>query len=98
MVQCRMMLDFRRRPPDMIVEEELRRIRDAFSSWLDEAYGEENVDLCYVTHEGMYDEDIDPDPPGWGLSVDEMMELIPGETLEEKRAYIENALRDLEDE
>jgi hypothetical protein len=89
MIQCRMMLDFRRRSSDMIMEEELRVIQDAFSTWLDERYGESNVDLCHVTHQGMYDEDLDPHPEGWGMDEDEIWDRIPGETQEEKRAWIE---------
>lgn len=98
MVQCRMMLDFRERPPDMIVPEELRELQKIFSEYLDNRYGEGNVDLCYITHEGMYREDIDEAPEGWGLSNEEMWELIPGETEGEKRAYIEDKMRGIDPE
>ena len=95
MVQCRMMLDFRRRPREMIVEEELNVIQQAFSDWLDERYDSINVDLCSVTHEGLYNEDEDPHPEGWGLSEEELWELIPGDTDEEKRKNVERAMRDI---
>lgn len=98
MVQCRMMLDFRRRPPDMIVEEELRVIQSAFSEWLDERYGEHNVDLCFITHEGLFNEDTDEPPVGWGLSHEEMWELIPGDTEEEKKAFVEKTMEGVDPE
>jgi hypothetical protein len=93
MVLCRMLLDFRNRPRDMIVDEELSIIGEHFSKWLDERYGDENVDLVFVTHAGMYDEKNDPHPPGWGLSEEEMWEALPGRTREEKRENIERMMR-----
>jgi hypothetical protein len=87
-----MMIGFHNMPPDMILEEELSVIQKGFGDFLDERYGDEDVDLCFVTHEGMYDEDQDPHPEGWGLSEDEMWDKIPGETREEKAENVKRIM------
>lgn len=92
MVQCRMMIGFRNMGPEMIVEEELSVIQKGVGQFLDERYGEEDVDLCFVTHEGLYHEDTDPHPEGWGYSEDQMWEMIPGDTKEEKKANVERMM------
>lgn len=87
LVQVRLVLDWSEMPPDMLIEEELKRLQGVISNALDTLYGNDwVVDLIFVTHEGKLGEDEERE--GWGLSSDEIWDRLPGETKEEKREWV----------
>ena len=92
-VQARLMIGWRKMPPEMLVEEELQVLQRGIGALADHLYGEEDVDLCIVTHEGVYDDETEPYPEGWGPAAEEMWDAIPGETMEEKREWLDTRLR-----
>lgn len=89
----RIVIDLSGRSKDELIEEHTRWIQQMIIPPLNEFYGDLEVDLVFVTHEGKL-KDSDPEEMhvGWGLSAAEMMDRIPGETEQEKRDWITRSM------
>jgi hypothetical protein len=79
------------------LEEEKERVQYLIADTLSEEYGEQEVDLVWVTWEGRMTDEDDYEP-GWGLSPEEMWDLLPGETQDEKKEWIKRWAREHGDE
>jgi hypothetical protein len=75
------------------LEEEKEKVQRLIADALNGEYGEEEVDLVWVTWEGRMTDEDDYEP-GWGLSPEEMWDLLPGDTQDEKREWIKRWVRD----
>ncbi len=91
--EIKIVLDLSLRSKDELIEQHREWLRQIITPVLDEFYGEDCVDLVYVTYEGkMRDEDPEDAHPGWGLSHQDIMDRIPGETDEEKQAWVKRIM------
>lgn len=86
-VQIRMLLDWSKQSPDMIVEEELALLEIIVNRAVDEHYGDTTtLDLTTVTHEGKLGDGVDEQ--GWTVDVQSIWDRVPGDTREEKIAWL----------
>jgi hypothetical protein len=87
-VQLRMLFDWSDQSPDMIVEEELARIELLVNRVLDAHYNDDTtLDLTIITHEGKLA--AGQELKGWTVDEESIWDRIPGDTREEKRAWLE---------
>ena len=86
-VQVRMLMDWSFQSQDMIVEEELARLEVIINSAVDEYYEDHTtLDLTTVTHEGKLAHGAIE--PGWTVDEQSIWDRIPGDTQEEKLAWL----------
>ena len=86
-VQVRMLMDWSLQSQDMIVEEELAKIETIINRAIDDYYEDHTtLDLTTVTHEGK----LPPGAiePGWTVDEQSIWDRIPGDTQEEKVAWL----------
>jgi hypothetical protein len=82
-VQAKMLFDWTKQSPEMIVEEELLKIELIISNAVDEHYKDDTtLDLITVSHEGKLP--IGAEEKGWTVDLQGVWDRIPGDTQEEK--------------
>jgi len=94
---AKILVDMRGRASHTTLEEEIENVQRVVSRALEAEYGDPEVDLVWVTWEGKLGEDEDT-PEGWGMSAEEIWDRLPGDTQEEKRAFIERWVRENPDD